>query len=177
MPRVHTIKSARKDYPSFGISKGDTYYKWKFRYGGERKSKTYPKRSQLTQSAFYQSLYDLQDDFAFDRDDLDVSRTDIIDQLQDLLDQCQDSLDNMPEHLQDTSESGMMLQERIDGLQEWIDNLEAVEVEIAEEDLIVDLEAEGSLPNDEDFKEKLEDAKECKLDGIIEELESCEVDF
>lgn len=49
MPRVQTQK-ARKDYPEQGIKKGDTYYSWKFRYGGEYKSKTPPKPSQLTQS-------------------------------------------------------------------------------------------------------------------------------
>ena len=34
MPRVHFVKKARKDYPSTGIQKGDSYYWWQFRYGG-----------------------------------------------------------------------------------------------------------------------------------------------
>ena len=50
MPRVYTVNAARKDYPDDGISKGDTYYYWKFNYGSKVKSKTYPKRSQLTRS-------------------------------------------------------------------------------------------------------------------------------
>lgn len=34
MPRVYTLR-ANKAYPEHGIAKGDTYYKWSFRYGGE----------------------------------------------------------------------------------------------------------------------------------------------
>lgn len=49
MPRVKSQK-ANKDYPDQGIAKGDTYYKWSFRYGGTHKSLTYPRPSQLTQS-------------------------------------------------------------------------------------------------------------------------------
>ena len=49
MPRVHHVKKARKAHPG-GIEKGDSYYWWEFRYGGTRYSKTYPRRSQLTQS-------------------------------------------------------------------------------------------------------------------------------
>ncbi len=49
MPRVKSQK-ANKDYPDQGIAKGDTYYKWSFRFGGTHKSLTYPRPSQLTQS-------------------------------------------------------------------------------------------------------------------------------
>ena len=49
MPRVHFVRKAAKAHAG-GIEKGDSYYWWKFRYGGIRKSKTRPKRSQLTQS-------------------------------------------------------------------------------------------------------------------------------
>lgn len=49
MPRVHFVKQSRKAHPG-GIEKGDSYYWWEFRYGGVRYSKTYPSRSQLTQS-------------------------------------------------------------------------------------------------------------------------------
>ena len=38
MPRVHHVKSARKDNPV--AKKGESYYWWKFRYGGKRYSKT-----------------------------------------------------------------------------------------------------------------------------------------
>jgi len=63
MPRVSSQKAA-KDYPEIGVKKGETYYKWKFRYGGARKSKTHPRPSQLTQSKYgtvYGALESLQD--------------------------------------------------------------------------------------------------------------------
>lgn len=63
MPRVEKQKAA-KDYPDQGIQKGDTYFKWSFRYGGTHKSKTYPRPSQLTQSkhsTVYAALEIVQD--------------------------------------------------------------------------------------------------------------------
>ena len=56
MPRVYFVKKARKDYP-VGIKKGDSYYWWKFRYGGIHRSKTRPRPSQLTQSEFLSTIY------------------------------------------------------------------------------------------------------------------------
>ena len=60
MPRVYTVKSARKAHGNT-IAVGDTYYWWKFRYGGKRVSKTYPKPWQLTQSTYKQTLLLLED--------------------------------------------------------------------------------------------------------------------
>lgn len=60
MPRVHCQRAA-KDYPHAGIKKGDTYYKWSFRYGGTHMSKTYPRPSQLTQSK-YGEIYAAQEE-------------------------------------------------------------------------------------------------------------------
>ena len=131
MPRVHTVKKARKDYPDVGIEKGDTYYWWQFRGSPVKRSKTYPNRKQLTRSGFLQELYDIEDTISkmFDVDDLD----DVLDRIDNLRDECQDSLDNMPEHLQETSDSGMLLQERIDGLEEWHDELEGIDRDIDDE--------------------------------------------
>ena len=50
MPRVHHVKRARKAVKSAGIKVGDSYYWWKFRYGGKHTSKTPPRQSQLTNS-------------------------------------------------------------------------------------------------------------------------------
>jgi len=63
VPRVKSQKAA-KDYPEIGVAKGETYYKWSFRYGGTHKSKTYPRSSQLTQSKYsgvYAALEEIQD--------------------------------------------------------------------------------------------------------------------
>lgn len=157
MPRVHTVKKARKNYPDSKIKKGDTYYWWKFRFGGKIKSKTYPRRSQLTQSGFLQTLYELQDNMSFDRENIEDDRDSLVGELESLRDECQDSLDNMPEHLQESSSSGELLQERIDALEEWISELENVDIDI-----------------DEDLAEK---EKESRTDEIVEELEGCTCDL
>ncbi len=63
MPRVFEQK-AGKDYPDQGIKKGDTYYKWSFRYGGTHKSLKRPRPSQLTQSkhsTVYACLENIED--------------------------------------------------------------------------------------------------------------------
>jgi len=148
MPRVTHIKKARKDYPSFGIQKGDSYYMWSFNFGPTYKSKTYPKRSQLTRSDFLSQLYDLedgissrfsgfQDDGETPNSDLSSSIQDGIDSLvsdiQNLLDETQERLDSMPEQLQETSDAGATLQERIEGLEGWISELESVDTDIDEE--------------------------------------------
>lgn len=153
MPRVTHVKSARKDNSI--CKKGESYYWWKFRYGGKRLSLTSPSRSQLTQSSFLQGLYDLQDNQGFDESgDFEVQVEEFVGQIEALRDECEGSLDNMPEHLKDTSDSGMLLTERIDALQEWQDEMESV-----------DLEVDSDL-NDEE--------KENRHAEIMMDLEGCE---
>ena len=124
MPRVNIIKKAKKNYPEQGIKKGDTYYWWKFRYGGKHKSKTYPKRSQLTQSSFLATIYDIEDSLECPENlsDLESIRDEVVSQYQELIDEQQSNLDNMPQQLQDSS----MLRERIDELENAISSLEGM---------------------------------------------------
>jgi hypothetical protein len=137
MPRVNFVKKARKDNPA--VKAGESYYWWKFRFGGKQYSKMPPARAQLTQSEFLSTLYDLEDGLsdrfahAASSDELETARDDLVSEIQELLDETKSRLENMPEHLQDTSDSGMMLQERIDGLQSWIDDLESVDLELDED--------------------------------------------
>lgn len=154
MARVQTVKKARKARREYGIKKGDTYYWWKFRFGTIHYSKTYPKRSQLTQSGFLSTFYELQDNLSFDRDSLEGSVQNLTSEIEQLRDECQDSLDNMPEHLQEASSSGELLTERIDALEEWQNELEGIDLEV-----------------DEDLNKE---EKEARIDEIIEELEACE---
>lgn len=132
MPRVHYVKKARKDNPV--AKRGEPYYWWKFRFGGKRYSKEYPKRSQLTQSAYYASVFELQDmvdDYVIENeDDFDSCKDDILNAIDDISQECQDSLENMPENLQ-YSPNAELLQERIaacEGAQSdiesiyWVDN-------------------------------------------------------
>lgn len=126
--KVKKIEKARKDYPAFWIKKWDSYYSWKFRYGGERKSLTYPTPRQLTQNWFTLSIYDIQDQIDWfeieNEEDFESQKEDIVNSIQELLDEQQERLDNMPEHLQESSSSGQLLQERIDWLQDILDELD-----------------------------------------------------
>jgi hypothetical protein len=127
MPRVNYVKKARKDNPA--VKAGEPYYWWKFRFGPKRYSKTRPARSQLTQSEFLATVWDLQDEFVVSSDNIEGDIEDLVSTLEELRDQCQDSLDNMPESLQETSDAGALLQERIENLDSAIDDLQAIDPE------------------------------------------------
>ncbi len=139
MARAKKVEKARKDYPDAGIKKGDTYYWWKFRYGGRRFSLTYPKRSQLTQSEFLGNVYELEDRIealsADSYDDAGGLATDIEDIANDIREQgeeCSERRDNMPEQLQD-SDSGELLQGRYDTCEEWASALEEVDTDFEDD--------------------------------------------
>ncbi len=138
MAKVNKVQKARKDYPEQGIKKGDTYYWWQFRFGGLHRSKTPPKRSQLTQSSFMSQLYELEDELSnrFNgletSDDIQGEIDNLVSDLDNLIDETQGSLDNMPQQLQD-GDTGQMLQERIDGLESWKSDLESIDTDIDEE--------------------------------------------
>ena len=135
MPRVHKVNSARKDYPNHGIKKGDTYYWWKFRFGGKRVSLYYPKRSQLTQSAFLGTIYDIEDDLAAANSESDLQSLveSCISDLEELRDEQEEKRDNMPEQLQD-SPTGELLQERYDALDDMITELEGLSFDELDDD-------------------------------------------
>lgn len=131
MARVITVKKARKDFPEYGIKKGETYYWWSFKNGGKFKSKTYPRRSQLTRSEFLGSLYDIQD--AIGELSADESLADevnsIASDLRQLGEEQADKLSNMPENLT-YSATGELLQERADRCESAADELESVASDI-----------------------------------------------
>ena len=137
MPRVHTVKAARKDYKDWGIKKGETYYWWKFRFGGKVMSKTYPKQSQLTRSEYYSTLYDLQDEIAATEatsaEDLQSVRDDIIQRLEELRDEQEEKKSNMPDSLQE-SPTAELLQERYDNLDNAISEFGGVDLDYDGED-------------------------------------------
>lgn len=173
MPRVNYVKKARKDNPV--AKKGESYYWWKFRYGGKRYSKERPKQSQLTQSPYYAALYDLQDEIdeyqCGDYEDFECFVEDVKNQLADIGEECQSSLDNMPESLQ-YAPTGELLQERIDACENAQYEMDVDEFEFDPEDF-EDYEevtgAEMSERKDEAFQEWLGDAK----DQLKEAVENC----
>jgi len=59
MPKVHHVKKARKNNPV--CKAGESYYWWKFRYGGKHYNLTPPKASQLTQSPYLSVIYSCQE--------------------------------------------------------------------------------------------------------------------
>lgn len=183
MPRVHTVKKARKDHPP-DIKKGDTYYYWTF-YGMTQpiKSKKYPKPWELTKSPYLSQLLQSQNGWqsivssATGLDDLSELVDDIKGEIDDLRGDCEASLESMPEHLQDTSDSGILLSDRINVLEEFESELDTVggaidsakgDTQTADEEFTA-----GQLEEDEYENKKEEFLEEAKgqLEAAIDELE------
>lgn len=146
MPKVKKINRAGKDYPQFGIKKGDAHYVWsiKMQRGGlVRRSKTYPRPSQLTLSDYKVQAHQLNERIEdFDSDiisDAESFRDELLSEAESLRDEQQDKLDNMPEGLQQGS-TGEQIQERIDALESFIGELEDLEFP----DFEIDEEAEST---------------------------------
>lgn len=161
MPRLHFVKSARKDNDRCGVKAGESYYWWQNRGSGgkgagiKRCSKTRPKPSQMTLSDFYQAVYALQEDIMENAgqidnvDDLRSMRDDWAEQARQIGQDQNEKLTNMPEGLQQ-GPTGELLQERADACETWGDEIEAVEI-----------------PDPEDFAE--EEEPEAALTQAIED--------
>lgn len=187
--KVHHVKKARKAIPNQNIEVGDSYYWWKFRYGGKCVSKTQPKPSQLTQSSFLVQVYEIQEEIEQmtpeSQEDLQVQKDEIVDKLQSLRDECDENLMNMPDHLQDSSNSGQLLQERIEGLDDVISEFENIELDIDEEEIrkevIDELEEEKKNEEDEldeeEIQLKVDEKIQEKIDEIICEFASVSFPF
>jgi hypothetical protein len=98
MAKVHLV-TARKDYPLYGIKKGNSYYWWKFNYGPKIRSKTAPKPSQLIRSEFLSTVEEIQEELisCSDQDTLN----DIISRIRELSEEQSEKRSNMPENFQD----------------------------------------------------------------------------
>jgi hypothetical protein len=190
MPRVTHVKKARKAIPSAGIEIGDSYYWWKFGFGGKRISKTYPKQSQLTQSEFLSTLYDLQerlDEVTMESEFEEFKQT-LMDDIQTLRDETEEKLNNMPDQLQQ-ADTGQLLQDRIDALDQWIGDIDNVETEIDEDEFEASEEFEDFFDPDseesresqkERYDEQVREEKEQWIDSkkqeIVEEFQNCTCD-
>lgn len=134
------------------IPKGSSYYWWQFAYGPVLVSKTQPRPSQLTQSSFLSTLYEIQErieDFSCtSKDEFDSFKEELVSDLETLRDETQEKLDNMPESLQ-SAPSGELLQNRVDCIDEFISEIEFVECEELVED-----EDEESDEDDGDSKQQ-----------------------
>lgn len=191
-----TIPADKKD--KIFIAKGESYYWWAFQYRPKQYSKTQPKRSQLTQSGFLSTLYDLQDrisDFTAESvEDIISFKDEIASEVESLKDEAQSSLDNMPEHLQESSSSGETLRERVDELENWQSELEGLDFEEVDESEVrseieeenekevfeggEEAEEEGADETDDEYKERIDglvkDAIQEKVDEAISLLQDCQ---
>jgi hypothetical protein len=182
MARVTHVMKARKDIPSAGIKAGESYYWWKFRYGGKHYSKTPPKRSQLTQSAFYSAVYDLQDQIggASPDESLRDLRDDVVSTLEDLKSECESNFDNIPESLQSGS-SGELLQERVSALDTAIDEFSNLELDNdPEQDFDPSEHPQEEDEPDDEYENRLDNLKEEYIQQCwqekLEEFTSIDID-
>lgn len=166
MARATFVKKARKAHPEAGIKKGESYWHWSFRVGSrfvKRYSKTQPKRSQLTQSAFLSAMYDIEDSLddevkSFlkgenDFEGLASACEDAASQVRDTGEECESSRSNMPEGLQD-GETGQLLEQRYDQCNSIADELESAASDIR------DLQPEKPEDDEKDGDTTNEDARD-----------------
>lgn len=141
MARATYVKKSRRRYSenetgiAGGIKKGTSYYWWKFRHGDKRFSLTAPRASQLTQSSFYSTLYNIQEviECLTEDDDLPMAIEQAASDLRELAEECESNKSNMPDSLQE-SETGQLLEERAEFCNNAADELEAIDTEIEETD-------------------------------------------
>lgn len=140
------------------IKKGESYWHWTFMGGITHISKERPKQSQLTQSEFLSSVYQIEEAMQEASSITEDEVQEWISELESILDEVQDRLSSMPEQLQESSSSGQLLQERIDNLEQWIESLQSVDFnEINEEEAEADAKSEWDTMEE---KEKEELVKE-----------------
>lgn len=154
-PKVTFVKKARKDVPGSDIKAGESYYWWKFRFGGKHVSRAHPKPSQLTQSEYLQAVLGWEERVStaepVSTDDIESLVNEIKDEAENLKSEMEDKLSNMPEGLQE-GEVGQMMQERIDYLDNLVSDLEGIELEYTE-------------PDEDEIAAVIEDADDFEIEG------------
>jgi hypothetical protein len=146
------------------IAKGESYYWWQFQNSPKQYSKTRPRASELTQSAYYSTLYSIVEqieDFSTDSaEELTEFAESIKTELEDLRDTTQESYDNMPENLQ-YSPTADLLQERVDSIESGISEIESIDFDYEEED-------------EEELKQTIADEQgiDTDVDGWEDEVEN-----
>lgn len=158
MPKVYHV-TAQKDYPKFGIKRGDLHYVWNAFRQGTHRSLTPPTRSQLTGSAFKRSYYDLVDvtlPACASADDL----RSLAEEIRGLAQEQDDNLSNIPDNFQDGA-GAEVLRQRSEQLEEYADEIESAADELGDEP---EPKAEGDSEDDD------EESYEDRLAAVIEDL-------
>jgi hypothetical protein len=125
MPKVHHVRSARKDYPDRGIAKGQEYWWWKFFGESTVYSLIQPKRYQLTRSQYLINIYKWIDELPRFKDTesfLEVHDT-MIAELISYSQELTQRLESMKPQLRNTAPSGKRLQIRIKLIESVVDTL------------------------------------------------------
>jgi len=158
----------RDDTDTIFIAKGESYYWWQFQNSPKQYSKTRPRASELTQSAYYSTLYSIVEqieDFSTDSaEELSEFAESIKTDLEDLRDTTQESYDNMPENLQ-YSPTADLLQERVDSLESGISEIESIDFDYEEED---EEELKQTIANEQGIDTDV-DGWEDEVENFIEE--------
>jgi hypothetical protein len=134
MAKATFVKKAQKDYPDHDIKKGESYYWWRLMVGGrggpKQYSKTSPRRSQLTNSEFLGTIYDIEDDLGnlTAGPNLQEDVQDLANRLNELADETEEKFNNMPDGLQQ-GDTGQMLEERAQGCRDTAEELEGIDFE------------------------------------------------
>lgn len=127
MARVTFVKKARKDYPYSEIKRGDSYYWWKFRFGGKIRSKTRPARSRLTQSAFYGTLMDLEDGMDLESiEGIKSSLESAAEEVRSLGEEQTEKMTEMEQYFPNSCPVMEQLQERSDECESLADEMESL---------------------------------------------------
>ena len=160
MPRVHFVKVARKPIPHAGVAVGESYFWWKFRYGGRRVSKARPRPSQLTQSKLsevYAAREELSD-FLDGWDRVGGDPEGVADALDAAAERVREVAEAYGEAAEAMGGAGEANQEKADACEAYADALDdaaAAVREVAEE--VEEANNEGLDP-DEDWRERGLDA-------------------
>ena len=162
----------RDDTDTIFIAKGESYYWWQFQNSPKQYSKTRPRASELTQSAYFYTLYSIVEqieDFSVDSaEELSEFSENIKTELEELRDTTQESLDNMPENLQ-YSPTADLLQERVDSLESGISEIESIDFDY-EEELKQTIADEQGIDTDVDgWEDEVENFIEEKRQELLSE--------
>ncbi len=183
--RLHFVEKAMKDNDC--VKKGESYYWWKFRFGGKHRSKTRPKPSALENSPFTSGVMAALEQFddLGTGEDLQSAVESVKDELENIKSETEDKLQNMPDSLQQ-GPTGEMLQGRIDSLDELISELDSIDfdtsgIDVEEQDIDDKVGDREEDETDEEFEERrekvkvelMEDATNDREQEIIDEIQGC----
>lgn len=120
-------RTAAKDYPNHGITKGEKHWFVRLKTGPrsskELRQKTPFKRSQLTQSEYLSALYEWEDEIA-DISDMGEAQ-DFADRIRTLGEEQQEKFDNMPDGLQQ-GDSGQTVESRATACETAAEEIEEI---------------------------------------------------